>query len=94
MEIIGPLIPALLKELLAIEKTFEPGSTGRAVQPAYDGVINPIIVPGYDAPTIEHHLKILLTRRYISDGGVRSGPMLGIWFAHLTDAGHRVINES
>jgi hypothetical protein len=97
METIEALIPALLKELLKLEKTFPPDSSGREVQPAYPEVINPIIVPGYekyDAPTIEHHLKLLLTRGYVSDGGVRNGPSLGIWFAHLTDAGHLMINDN
>jgi hypothetical protein len=87
------LIRELLVRLAEIEKSLDPGAN-REVQPPYEGVRNPITVPGYDVKQIDAHLQLLVKRRLVDTGGVTNGPLIGIWFSHLTDAGHRAIRQT
>ena len=89
------LTRALLRKLSEIE-TLLPHGASKTIQPPVEGlhVPDPITVPGYDGKQIEYHLHLILERGYVSPGGVKDGPSIGIQFSHLTDAGHLAMKKT
>lgn len=88
------LLRALLVKLAEIETSLQEGDS-RLVQPHIEGthVDNPLIVPGYDHDQIDFHLQLLLQRGLIQTY-VKNGPLIGIYFSGLTDAGRRVLGQA
>lgn len=79
------------KLLLALQETQKSLNYGDSilVQPAYDGVRNPITISGYDWSEIDFHLKLLVERGLVDTGIETGGPQIGIHFSGLTEAGRR-----
>src|SRR6185437_3991388 len=74
------LLCELLRRLSQVEASLQEGDS-RLIQPQIDGakVEDPIVVPGYDNDQIDFHLRLLLKRGLIDSGGVRNGPLIGIF---------------
>jgi hypothetical protein len=92
METIDKLLIGLLAEL----KKIEPNGGSILVEAPFEGVQNPIIVPGYSkseqAELVYQHLKILLLDRHWIETDETSGYTLtGANFSRITDAGHRAL---
>lgn len=82
------LMRALLVELTKREVAHQNGDS-ELVQPAIDGmhVENPVVVPGYDHEQIDAHLRRLCELGLVDTGGVKGGPLIGIYFSHVTPTG-------
>ena len=78
---------ALLRQLLALERTFQSGDV-IVVQPAVDGLLmtNPVGLAGYDDRVVEAQLRAMLVERLIENGGMHH-PSIGIHFTRLTRRG-------
>ena len=65
------------------------------VQPHIEGmaVENPVVVPGYDHEQIDYSLRRLCQVGFVDNGGV-AHPLIGIYFSHITPAGHLWLNAN
>ncbi len=93
MEQDDTLARELLIKLSEIEASLQEGDS-RLVQPRIEGlhVENPLAVPGYGHEEIDFHLRLLL-RRGLIHTYVKDGPLIGIYFSGLTDAGRRALGK-
>jgi hypothetical protein len=82
------LMRKLLVKLTEKQATLQEGDRV-LVQPRVEGmhVEYPLDVPGYDHDQIDFHLRLLCQLGLVDSGGVRGGPLIGIFFSRVTPAG-------
>lgn len=82
------LLRQLLVKLAEIQVTLQEGDSV-LIQPRIEGmpVEYPLDVPGYDHEQVDFHLRLLCQLGLVDTGPVRDGPLIGIFFSHVTPAG-------
>jgi len=93
MKMDDKLTRELLKKLAELEKSLQQDDI-ILIQPAIEGmrIERPLSVPGYDHEQIDSHLRELVARRLVDNGGIQH-PLIGIHFRSLTVAGRRLLAQ-
>lgn len=89
------LMRKLLVKLTEKQATLQEGDSV-LIQPRIEGMHAeyPLDVPGYDHEQVDFHLRLLCQLGLVDTGGVRDGPLIGIFFSQVTPAGQAWLRTS